>query len=58
MYYHKSIKHYKYVLRILFIAIVVLFTLAVTGCEKSDTDTEGRSAKRYRECGIYTAEGT
>ena len=25
MYYPKSIKHYKYVLRILFIAIVVLF---------------------------------
>lgn len=58
MYYPKSIKHYKYVLRILFIAIVVLFILAVTGCEKSDTDAEGRDAKRYRECGIYTAEGT
>ena len=41
MYYQKSAKHYKYVLRILFIAIVVLFILAVTGCEKSDTDTEG-----------------
>ena len=41
MYYPKSIKHYKYVLRILFIAIVVLFILAVTGCEKGDTDAEG-----------------
>ena len=49
MYYQKSAKHYKYVLRILFIAIVVLFTLAVTGCEKGDTDAEGRDAKRYRE---------
>ena len=58
MYYQKSAKHYKYVLRILFIAIVVLFTLAVTGCEKGDTDAEGRDAKRYRECGIYTAENT
>lgn len=58
MYYQKSAKHYKYVLRILFIAIVVLFTLAVTGCEKGDTDVEGRDAKRYRECGIYTAENT
>ena len=44
MYYPKSIKHYKYVLRILFIAIVVLFILGVTGCEKGDTDTEGRDA--------------
>ena len=44
MYYQKSAKHYKYVLRILFIAILVLFTLAVTGCEKGDTDTEGRDA--------------
>ena len=52
MYYQKSAKHYKYVLRILFIAIVVLFTLAVTGCEKGDTDAEGRDAKRYRECGF------
>ena len=58
MYYPKSIKHYKYVLRILFIAIVVLFILAVTGCEKGDTDAEGRDAKRYREYGIYTAENT
>lgn len=41
MYYPKSIKHYKYVLRIFFIAIVVLFILAVTGCEKGDTDAEG-----------------
>ena len=44
MYYQKSAKHYKYVLRILFIAIVVLFILTVTGCEKGDTDTEGRGA--------------
>ena len=44
MYYQKSAKHYKYVLRILFIAIVVLFILGVTGCEKGDTDTEGRGA--------------
>ena len=58
MYYQKNAKHYKYVLRILFIAIVVLFILTVAGCEKGDTDTEGRDAKRYRKCGIYTAENT
>ena len=47
MYYQKNAKHYNYMLKIFFIAIVVLFILAATGCGKSDTATEESSVSQH-----------